>query len=187
MTAIDASSTHDGSVLTLEWAEAARVHERWLRTVITARLGETQAIDEVMQEVHLAAVRQRTPLSEVREVGAWLYRLALRQTLLYRRRRGREARLVDRYAASLEPGGNGHESPDPLLWLLADERSRLVREALAQLPRRDAEVLLLKYTENWSYRDLARHLGLSEGAVESRLHRAKQRLRALLADPRRDD
>jgi RNA polymerase sigma factor CnrH len=49
------------------------------------------------------------------------------------------------------------------------------------LPARDVEILLLKYTENWSYRDLAEHLGLTPGAVESRLHRARKRLRDLLA------
>ena len=36
---------------------------------------------------------------------------------------------------------------------------------------------MLKYTENWSYRQLVEHLGISNSAVESRLHRARQRLR----------
>ena len=57
----------------------------------------------------------------------------------------------------------------------------LIREALGRLPARDAEVLLLKYTENWSCRDLAEHLGQTEAAIESRLHRARRRLRDELA------
>jgi RNA polymerase sigma-70 factor (ECF subfamily) len=61
--------------------------------------------------------------------------------------------------------------------LLQDERRALVREALGRLPRRDVEILLLKYTDDWSYRELAGHLGLSESAVEARLHRARRRLR----------
>ena len=48
---------------------------------------------------------------------------------------------------------------------------------MARLPRRDAEILLLKYTESWSYRRLAQHLGITESAVEARLHRARNRLR----------
>ena len=165
---------------TIDWAEALRLHERWLRTVVVARLRERHAIDEVMQEIHLATVCQRTPLSEVREVGAWLYRLALRQASLYRRKMGRQASLVDRYARQVESRSDATSSPDPLAWLLADERSRLVREALAHLPGRDAEILLLKYTEQWSYRELSERLGLSESAVESRLQRARTRLRAAL-------
>ena len=52
---------------------------------------------------------------------------------------------------------------------------------MKQLVRRDAEILLLKYTEDWSYRDLAGRMGISESAVEARLHRARQRLRNELA------
>jgi len=53
--------------------------------------------------------------------------------------------------------------------------------AIKRLARRDAEILLLKYTEDWSYRDLAERLNISESAVEARLHRARQRLRSELA------
>ncbi len=58
-------------------------------------------------------------------------------------------------------------------WLLVDERRRHVQEALGRLSPRDAEILLLKYTENWSYQEIAHHLGVSLSAVESRLHRAR--------------
>ena len=70
---------------------------------------------------------------------------------------------------------------EPLDWLLADERQQLVRDAVERLNRRDAEILLLKYTEGWSYRQLAEHLGVSQSAVEARLHRARGRLRGQLA------
>ncbi len=64
---------------------------------------------------------------------------------------------------------------------MADERRDLVRQAIRRMPRREAEILLLKYTENWSYEQLAQHLGTSDSAVESRLHRARGRLRKELA------
>jgi RNA polymerase sigma-70 factor (ECF subfamily) len=60
---------------------------------------------------------------------------------------------------------------------LADERQVLVRQALARLQSRDAEILMLKYTEDWNYRQLAERLGISHSAVETRLHRARARLR----------
>ncbi len=70
---------------------------------------------------------------------------------------------------------------DPLDWLLADERRRLVRTAIGQLRPRDAEILLLKYQEDWNYAQLAAHLGVSTSAVEARLHRARERLRQQLS------
>ena len=66
-------------------------------------------------------------------------------------------------------------------WLLAQERRQLVRKALSHLEPRDAEMLLLKYTESWSYQQIAEHLGVSRSAVESRLHRARRRMRDELA------
>jgi RNA polymerase sigma-70 factor (ECF subfamily) len=72
------------------------------------------------------------------------------------------------------------DEPDPLDWLLVGEQRKLVRSALRQLPRRDAEILILKYTEDWSYRQLAEHLGLTTSAVEARLHRARRKMRTLL-------
>jgi RNA polymerase sigma-70 factor (ECF subfamily) len=49
------------------------------------------------------------------------------------------------------------------------------------LKPRDAEILLLKYTEDWTYRQLAEHLGQSASAVEARLHRARKKMRCQLA------
>ena len=78
--------------LSIDWGATLAEHDSWLRTAVLARLGERQAVDEVMQEVALAAVAQRAPLKDPARVGAWLYRLALRIVLLYRRKCGRQLR-----------------------------------------------------------------------------------------------
>jgi RNA polymerase sigma factor (sigma-70 family) len=165
----------------IDWASALAEHERWLRTVIGARLGEPQAVDEVMQEVSLAAVGQRAPLNDASKVAPWLYRLAVRQSLLYRRKQGRRRKMIGRYAERFRPTEADNRHVDPLSWLLAEERRSQVRSAMSRLPRRDAEILLLKYNEDWSYDEVAKHLGISQSAVEARLHRARQRLRVELA------
>jgi RNA polymerase sigma-70 factor (ECF subfamily) len=165
----------------IDWPSVLAEHGNWLRTVICARLGEPQAIDEVMQDVSLAAVRQQAPLSDPAKVGAWLYRLAVRHSLLYRRKQGRRRKLIDRYVQRNRPSTADEGQADPLGWLLAKERRAQVRAAMARLPKRDVEILLLKYTEDWNYQALAEHLGISHSAVETRLHRARQRLRAELA------
>jgi RNA polymerase sigma-70 factor (ECF subfamily) len=180
MTARTTAKTPDGpAAARVDWAAALAEHDRWLRTAVLARLGEQQAVDEVMQEVALAAVAQRAPLADPAKVAGWLYRLAVRQTLLYRRRCGRHRKLMDRYGR--RTCNDGPARADPLQWLLHDERLSLVRDALGRLSGQDAEILMLKYTENWSYRDLAVHLGIAVTAVETRLHRARGRMREALA------
>jgi RNA polymerase sigma-70 factor (ECF subfamily) len=139
-------------------------------------------VDEVLQEVALAAVKQSAPLADAAKVAPWLYRLAVHQSLLYRRKCGRRRKLTDRYADRVQHSESGApREVDPLGWLLAEERRSQVRQALANLPPRDAEILLLKYTENWNYHQIAEHLGASHAAVEARLHRARARMRHELA------
>jgi RNA polymerase sigma-70 factor (ECF subfamily) len=53
----------------------------------------------------------------------------------------------------------------------------LTRQALLSLEGRDAEILLLKYGERWSYRQIVERLGITDKAVDCRLLRARERLR----------
>jgi RNA polymerase sigma factor (sigma-70 family) len=165
----------------IDWPVVLAKHDRWLRTVIGARVGEPQAVDEVMQEVSLAVVRGQAPIADRNKIAPWLYQLAVRQSLLYRRKVGRRRKLVGQFAERFHPTEQDSRTVDPLDWLLAEERQRLVRMAIARLLPRDAEILLLKYIEGWSYKELAEHLGVSESAAESRLHRARASLRQQLA------
>jgi RNA polymerase sigma-70 factor (ECF subfamily) len=164
----------------INWSDVLTEHDRWLRTIVYARVGEPEGVEEVMQEVSMAAVRQQAPLADPSKVAPWLYRLAVTQSLLYRRKQGRRRKLTDRYAERNRPVEADNREMDPLGWLLADERRELIRQAMGRLPQRDAELLLLKYTEDWSYHDLAEHLGITASAVEARLHRARKRLRSEL-------
>lgn len=164
----------------LDWPAVLAEHRRWLRTIVLARLGDPALAEEVLQEVSLAAVKDGPRLADPRKAAPWLYRVAVRQCLLCRRRLGRGRKLTENFARQVRPR-EADPAPDPLGWLLADERRQQIRAALRRLAPRDAEMLLLKYTEDWSYHQLAEHLGISHSAVESRLHRARARLRQELA------
>lgn len=165
----------------IDWGAMLETHGGWLRLTIMARLRDRNAADEVMQEVALAAVAQRAPLRDESKAAAWLRRLAVRQALLYRRGRGRRERLIARHAGRMGARDGAEQGGAPLDWLVRDERAALVRAALDRLPPREAEILLLKYVEGWNYREIAGRTGLTESAVEARLHRARARLRGELA------
>ncbi len=171
---------HGENSESIDWAAVLDEHRGWLQTVVRSRLIEPDAVDDVMQEVAVAAIRQRSPIEDHRKVAPWLYRVAVRQVQLYRRKKGRTRKLVGRYRERLGPADAKPQAPDPLAWLISEERRELLRLALNNLPRRDAEILMLKYSGEWSYRQLAGHLGISLSAVEARLHRARRRLRSEL-------
>jgi RNA polymerase sigma factor (sigma-70 family) len=151
-------------------------HRRWLRNVVAGRLIEKHAVDDVMQEVALAACNGSQSVAESGAIAPWLYRVAVRQSLLYRRKKGRQKKLVDGFASRGNPPSTSREN-DPLNWILATERQANIRLAIGRLVTRDREILMLKYTENWSYRQLSEHLGVSVGTVEYRLTQARKQLR----------
>jgi RNA polymerase sigma factor (sigma-70 family) len=174
------TSSHPSPNSGIDWQRELPQHRRWLATVLRARGVEVDSVDEVLQEVHAAAVKHADQLRETDKVAPWLYRIAVTSALQYRRRLGRDRRLIQR-VSSERPDKFEDVEPDPLDWLLANEERQLVRQAILAMPKRDAELLLLKYIEDWSYRQLADHLGISASAVEARLHRAREKMPRLLA------
>lgn len=164
-------------ILNIDWEIKLCENEAWLRTVIFAHVGESAAVEEVWQEVSLAAVAQKSPLQDINRVSPWLYQLAVRQSLLYRRKMGRRRKLIDRYMEKVVPSHSHRENETPLELLLSKERHAQVRQAMAKLDGDDREILLLKYIHGWRYREMADKLGVSVSAVQARLHRARQRLR----------
>jgi RNA polymerase sigma-70 factor (ECF subfamily) len=149
--------------------------------VILARTGEPQAVDEVFQRVALAAAENHARLADPAKLAPWLHRIAVVQSCRYRRKLGRERRAVASLVKRQTSLDNGYAN-DVLALLLARERREQVHRAMSRISGRDAEILLLKYGERWSYRQIAAHLGITEKAVDARLLRARARLRKELTD-----
>lgn len=164
----------------IDWAAALDEHQTWLRTVIAARVGEAAAVEEIFQEVSLAAVRQKSPILDPTKVAPWLYRLAVIHSLLYRRKMGRKRKLLERYQEKVPIPDHDVRQIEPLEWLLAEERKKTVAQAMKKLPKNLQELLMLKYVHDWSYKEMADKLGTSVSAVQARLHRARASLREKL-------
>ena len=161
----------------IDWEKALQENESWIKTVIAARVGEAAAVEEVFQEVSLALIRQRAPIQDPTKISPWLYRVAVTQSLLYRRSMGRKRKLIHRYTEQIPVSESDNRQQEPLEWLLQKERRAIVRKIMAQLPKNHQEILMLKYVHDWSYKEMAEKLGLSVSAVQSKLHRARGLLR----------
>lgn len=181
MTTQHRSPSNEGLSSVPDWGAVLGAHEVWLRKVILVRTGEAQAVDEVFQRVALAAIQQAAPLSDLARAAPWLHRLAVIQSARYRRKLGRERRALRTATQQGVHLGNGYVA-DALAWLVASERDETTRQALTRLPGGQAEILMLKYGERWSYRQIAERLGISEKAVDARLTRARERLRQELIE-----
>ena len=160
--------------------EAFPEHQAWLRTALLARLGSAHEVEEVMQEVAIAAATQSAKREPVERVAPWLYRVALRQMMLFRRKAGRRKRLIEN-AARLSPKmESSSRMSEPLDWLISLERQSQVQMAMRSMSERDRQLLMLKYVDGLSYGEIAQRIGVSASSVQSRLHRARALLREKL-------
>jgi RNA polymerase sigma-70 factor (ECF subfamily) len=108
--------------------------------------------------------------------------LATVYSLLYRRSLGRKKKLLQRYQDRVPIRETSGIDAEPLHWLLSEERRALVREATALLSDDERLVLTLKYAEERSYKEIAEEIGATVSAVQSKLYRARARLREKLAE-----
>jgi RNA polymerase sigma factor (sigma-70 family) len=163
-------------------ATALAKHQDWLRTVLLARLRDSDVVDEVMQEVAIAAIHQQTKPDTIEHLGPWLYRVALKQILMYRRKAGRRRRFLQAFSQRSSTTDCLSKQYDPLQWLLLRERQQSVQDSLEQLSDRDREILLLKYNDGFSYDQIADRLGITTATVRMRLHRARIHLKNQLTE-----
>lgn len=160
-------------------------NQRWLWTVVYSRLGDRLATEDVLQEISLAAVKSSKQSQQIREVKGWLYQVAIKQVLLFRRKEARNRNKLNRLA-SVSPVGddtcptNYAPPPNSLESVARAEQTELVRNSLSQLRPSDRQVLLMKYQEDLSCRQIAEHFGVAESTIQSRLLRARRKLRTLL-------
>ncbi len=135
--------------------------------------------EELVQEVFLTVWRRREELASVRSLDAYLYTFARNRALDHLKRR----RVAERYRREHAPS-----APDPAEQssaalgdgLSVEEIEAAIQRAVDTLPRRQREVLLLRWREHLSYDAIAARLGIAPRTVAVHLQRAAERLRQLL-------
>jgi RNA polymerase sigma-70 factor (ECF subfamily) len=155
-------------------------HQQRLLHLCERLLGDAEEARDAAQEVFLKAYRKAGDVRPQGQVYTWLYRIAVNHCLnkLRRRRLVRFLRWEDpeeRDAPAFDPPDG---AADPAAALAARRRWRATRRAIARLPEGQRSVLVLVRFEGLSYKQVAEVLGITEGAVESRLFRAMRRLEA---------
>jgi RNA polymerase sigma-70 factor (ECF subfamily) len=159
----------------------AQIVERYtplLYSLAFRMLGRGEEAQEAVQEIFLRAYRALPRFRLERRFHPWLYTIALNylRTVARRQRRRRGLRLVREELDTVADRGEL-----PAAAAEREDGERLAREALAGLPPLYREVFLLREVEGLSVRDTAEALGVPEGTVKVRLHRARQELVRRLA------
>ena len=151
-------------------------HSRRIYAYCLRQLGSREEAEDAVQATYLNACRSLRSGFEPDVAQAWLYKVAQNVCLTKQRSSWRRRRVerpgdlqeIEEFAAA------PHDAGDELLG---------IDDALASLPEQQRRAILLREWKGLSYREVAAEMGLSQGAVETLIFRARRSLAAALDQP----
>jgi RNA polymerase sigma-70 factor (ECF subfamily) len=152
-------------------------HQSELLGILYHMVGNMEDARDAFQETFVKCWRSRDKVDEVRNLKAWVFRIALntardmRQTAWRRRKKP-----LPEDEATIE---SGHD--DPEAQVEHDEQMVMVRKAVSQLRAEEQEVFLLRQNAQMTYEQIAEAIGIPTGTVKTRMRLAIIRLRETLA------
>jgi len=161
--------------------DLVRRHERRVFRLLLRMLGSREEAEDVTQEAFLSLHRHGHRFRREARFSTFVYRVAANAALNRRRTLGRSRNRMNEFRVRQQAGMNLPPTPrNPEDAAAGSEDQVRVQEALLELPP-DLRVAVLLYDiEGQSYQEVARVLGIPEGTVKSRIHRARSALRESL-------
>jgi RNA polymerase sigma-70 factor (ECF subfamily) len=135
--------------------------------------GSRQEAEDLVQEVFLSAYRSLAYLRQDASFSAWLLKIAVNKALDYKRKKQpvlvRDERTLNKVA----------DGDDPLRKLIQTEEKNTVNRLIKQLPSDDQQVIIDYYFNDLSYKEIAHKKQIQVKTVESKLYRARKKLKKL--------
>ena len=149
-------------------------HGRRLLGLAVSMVGNVADAEDVVQETLAGAFRGFGDFQRRSSVRTWLTRILIKRVARHRRRQRLRKTLPIEHAAGRSAGGRAEPAQ-------ADVRMD-VAAVLERLSEEHRTVVVLREMQGMSYEGIADVLGIPRGTVESRLFRARQKLKELLKD-----
>jgi len=157
--------------------------ERWERPVfafLVRMLGSPEEAEDLCQDTFVNLIKAAGRYQPEGRFQSWLFRIAGNQarSRLRRRKILRWLPLTNEYDTTATP------EPDALDTLAGREEQHIVQDAIAGLPERQRQALVLKQYHELSYQEIAEAMGASVPSVQMLLHRAMTALKKDLVSRR---
>jgi RNA polymerase sigma-70 factor (ECF subfamily) len=146
-------------------------HEPELRAYVRSCCPNAQEVDDVMQEVSIAALRKFSTLDDHSAFGPWACLVARYELLSARRRFARDRLVLSEDVVKLLADEGAEELP------LRQRQLRALDQCVEKLPRERRELALAAYAKDTTIRELAARLRRTEGSLYQLLARIRMELR----------
>lgn len=161
------------------FAAMLQVHLGRLRRLALVLTENSDDAEDLLQDVMLKLYKRRREVAAVRDLSTWLNRVLYNHFIDDRRREKRRPLQLVGAPEDLDAGAP-NESREPLRDTLCADRDRRLHAAVSTLSAEQRLVLLLHDSQGYRLTEIHQLTDVPLGTLKSRLHRARQRLRALL-------
>jgi len=146
-----------------------------LYNFLTIKLGSPLDAEDVLQEVFCRLVKYKVRFRFMRNPSAYIFRIARNEAISFLKHRNKNLRSyhsVEGLSKVIQENLRG----------LDHEILHQTAEALAKIPADQREVIVLKFFEELTFREISNVCGVSIGTITSRYRYGMEKLRKLLED-----
>jgi RNA polymerase sigma-70 factor (ECF subfamily) len=147
-------------------------HREKVRNIIYLTLGDSDAVDDIAQEVFITVYKNLKNFRFESLFTTWLYRITVNKCKDHLRKKNVRKIFVPIKEASGELRNDSVTEQSDI--------SKLVMNAISKLPQKLKIPLLLKDIEGFSYQEIAETMECEIGTVKSRIFRAREGLKKIL-------
>ncbi len=150
---------------------------------------DKEEVSDLTQEAFIKAFTSLASFNEEYAFSTWLFKIATNNCIDYIRRKKLQTFSIDKPIESKDSDYT-FEIPDSTYEadteLIANQRKKFLDDAIASLPPRYRQVIVLRHVEEKEYQEIAKLLKLPLGTVKAHIFRARELLYKKLRDKMRN-
>ena len=146
-----------------------------LYNYLTIKLGSPLDAEDVLQEVFCRLVRYKVRFRIIRNPSAYIFRMARNEAISFLKHKNKNLKNTHSAEGLSKVIQENLEGSDP-------EVLNQTAKALAEIPNDQREVIVLKFFEGLTFREISNVCGISMGTVTSRYRYGMDKLRKLKED-----
>ena len=153
-------------------------YQKGVHALAWRKIGDFHYAEEITQDTFLKAYKNLSTLSNPDQFAGWLYVIATRLCIDWKRKQKFVTQSLQEVSVKeIEESAYARYISEKQETESRERRYEIVEKILKRLPESERTVVTLHYLGEMTAKEIGKFLGVSVGTIDSRLHRARERLK----------